>query len=470
MGQVWASLSPRKEFVKGIHCLQAYSSLMIGWYEEVSGQQINIDKSGFLVHDKRSSRCVARVRQVTGFVLKSLLVRYLGCPLFSGRRKSGYSMDLVQSVIDKISAWRSRCLSFGGRIILIKHVLSAILTHLLTWNLNMLRSWVPDSIVEEIVRKPVPMGFGQDNAIRCLTESGDFSLASTYPISGGQRPTSFMFDRVWHPLLPIKIAFFMIRVLRDRLLLASSLGRLNVHGPSKCFCCTEFQSESLDHIFSKGDLAQFLWRFFGHAVGVVFREAGVRSRLADVVGLFGGQCAGGPDGVVRWEMPSTGICKLNTDGCSLGNPGISGGGGVLRDSSGSLIFGFSIPLGELISLQTETRSLLYGVQQCLSRGFSRVQVEVDSLLLVNILRGKSRCPWRVRSKIESIQTVLRMGWSVEHCYREANQVADALSKVGALGSGIVIYTSQSALPRPARGAMVLDSTGTPVLCIRAMRS
>ncbi|XP_027103196.1 uncharacterized protein [Coffea arabica] len=365
------------------------------------------------------------------------------------------------------------------------------------------QSWVLDSIVEEIVRKPVPMGSGQDSAKWCLIESGDFSLASTYPISGGQRPASFMFDRVWHPLLLIKIAFFMIRVLRDRLLLASSLGRLNVHGPSKYFCCMEFQSESLDHIFSEGDLAQFLWRFFGHAVGVVYREAGVRSRLvgwwcrmphhscveavhsvvpsmicshiwlarnlayfegqflrrkticdrilADVVGLFGGQCAGGPDGVVRWETPSTKICKLNTDGCSPGNPGISGGGGVLRDSSGALIFGFSIPLGELISLQAETRSLLYGVQQYLSRGFSRVQIEVDSLLLVNILRDKSRCPWRVRSKIESIQTVLRTGWSVEHCYREANQVADALSKVGALGSGIVIYTSQSALPRPARG-------------------
>ena len=67
----------------------------IGWYEEVSGQQINVDKSDFLVHDMTPSRCVARVWQVTGFVLKSLPVRYLGCPLFSGRRKSMYFMDLV---------------------------------------------------------------------------------------------------------------------------------------------------------------------------------------------------------------------------------------------------------------------------------------------------------------------------------------------------------------------------------------
>ena len=106
--------------------------------------------------------------------------------------------------------------------------------------------------------------------------------------------------------------------------------------------------------------------------------------------------------VVCWELPFQGICKLNTDGCLLGNPGPSGGGGVLRDSSGDLLFGFSIPLGEMTSLQAETKSLLYGVQQCLLRGVSRVQVEVDSLLLVNVLPGKSRCPWLIRFDVEAI--------------------------------------------------------------------
>ena len=85
----------------------------------------------FLVHTKLPSQCVARVRRVTGFGLKSFSVRYLGCLLFAGRRKDLYSMELVQSVINKISSWRSRFLFNGGRLMLIKHVLSTVSIHLL---------------------------------------------------------------------------------------------------------------------------------------------------------------------------------------------------------------------------------------------------------------------------------------------------------------------------------------------------
>ncbi|XP_071918762.1 uncharacterized protein [Coffea arabica] len=299
-----------------------------------------------------------------------------------------------------------------------------------------------------------------------------------------------MFAGVWYPLLPVKISFFMMRVLRNRLLVASALGRLNVHGPSKCFCCLDPNSESLEHIFSEGDLAQFLWAFFGNAVGVVYRGTGVRSRLvgwwslptrhsrmkmihtvfpsiicwhiwlaylvgteslrrrticdrimADAVGLVCEKAEGESEGysswhafyaslsgwrpryshrMVCWEPSGQAICKLNTDGCSLGNLGKSGGGGVLRDASGELVFGFSIPLGEVTSLQAEAKSLIYGVQQCVLRGFSSVQVEVDSLLLANILQGKLKCPWLIRSKFETFQANCALARTVGHCYREAN--------------------------------------------------
>ncbi|XP_071923159.1 uncharacterized protein [Coffea arabica] len=148
------------------------------------------------------------------------------------------------------------------------------------WNQRLLRQWVPDYIVSEIVSKAVPAGNAQDCVVWELTESGEFSIASSYLLLSGQTPSSFMFDRVWHSLLLVKISFFMVRLLRDRLPLASSLGRLNVHGPSKCFCCTDSQSELLEHIFTEGELAQFLWAFFGNAASVVYRGAGVRSRLA----------------------------------------------------------------------------------------------------------------------------------------------------------------------------------------------
>lgn len=54
--------------------------------------------------------------------------------------------------------------------------------------------------------------------------------------------------------------------------------------------------------------------------------------------------------LVSWEKSIQGHCKLNTNGCSLDNPSLSGRGGILRDSSGALLLGFSILFGVLTSV------------------------------------------------------------------------------------------------------------------------
>ena len=48
---------------------------------------------------------------------------------------------------------------------------------------------------------------------------------------------------------------------------------------------------------------------------------------------------------VRWEKPSPGWVKLNTDGSSLVNPGIAGSGGLIRNSDGDWIMGFVRNIG-----------------------------------------------------------------------------------------------------------------------------
>lgn len=53
---------------------------------------------------------------------------------------------------------------------------------------------------------------------------------------------------------------------------------------------------------------------------------------------------------------------LNTDGCSKGNPGTSGGGGVIRDAVGLPLVGFSAFFGEASSIQAEALALLIGLR------------------------------------------------------------------------------------------------------------
>ena len=61
-----------------------------------------------------------------------------------------------------------------------------------------------------------------------------------------------------------------------------------------------------------------------------------------------------------WRAKEAGMLTLNTDGCSKGNSGLSGSGGILRDSSGTPLLAFSAYFGDTSSLRVEALALLTG--------------------------------------------------------------------------------------------------------------
>ncbi|KAL0417383.1 UNVERIFIED_CONTAM: putative mitochondrial protein [Sesamum latifolium] len=100
-------------------------------YEAISGQRINKDKSSFTVDKRTSNLRIQCIQQVTGFRLKHLPITYLGAPLFKGNKKGVLFDDLVQKIKNRISGWEKALLSHGGRLQLIKSVLSVMPTYLL---------------------------------------------------------------------------------------------------------------------------------------------------------------------------------------------------------------------------------------------------------------------------------------------------------------------------------------------------
>ena len=67
--------------------------------------------------------------------------------------------------------------------------------------------------------------------------------------------------------------------------------------------------------------------------------------------------------------------KLNTDGSSLGNPGLAGGGGLIRDEEGKWIAGFARKIGKTTSFFAELCALRDGLNVCISHNFAAVEVE-----------------------------------------------------------------------------------------------
>jgi len=98
-------------------------------YEQVSNQLINRDKSHFMIPVDSPQDITDIIKAETGFTQKDSPINYLGCPLYIGGQRIIYYSQLVDKVAKRISGWQSRLLNFGGRLILVKHVLQSIPIH-----------------------------------------------------------------------------------------------------------------------------------------------------------------------------------------------------------------------------------------------------------------------------------------------------------------------------------------------------
>ncbi|KAL3510104.1 hypothetical protein ACH5RR_029505 [Cinchona calisaya] len=64
--------------------------------------------------------------------------------------------------------------------------------------------------------------------------------------------------------------------------------------------------------------------------------------------------------------------------------GSCGGGGLLRDSAGRLVFGFASSFGHKTIMEAEIMALINGVKLCLDHGCTILLIESDSQTLLSI--------------------------------------------------------------------------------------
>lgn len=81
---------------------------------------------------------------------------------------------------------------------------------------------------------------------------------------------------------------------------------------------------------------------------------------------------------VKWLKPLNRTLKLNTDGCSNGNPGLAGGGDVRRNNKGDLIMAFSTFFCVCSNNMAEKKAILIGIKWCLDKGYRDVLGYSDS--------------------------------------------------------------------------------------------
>ncbi|XP_027184096.1 uncharacterized protein LOC113782402 [Coffea eugenioides] len=126
-------------FTNGLKASVQLVKRVVDGYYSLSGQQVNCQKSYFLVHPRLPPQHRAMIRMVTGFSYKSFPIKYLGCPLYIGRRRLTYFADICSAA---------------------------------QWNVQLLNRVLEPELVRQVVKVPRPSSRGTDRMVWALTADG----------------------------------------------------------------------------------------------------------------------------------------------------------------------------------------------------------------------------------------------------------------------------------------------------------
>ncbi|WMV35398.1 hypothetical protein MTR67_028783 [Solanum verrucosum] len=141
--------------------------------------------------------------------------------------------------------------------------------------------------------------------------------------------------------------------------------------------------------------------------------------------------------VVVWKKPTEGRFKLNSDASFLRSNNRAGIGGIIRDAVGDLVMAYSIPIFCESNNQAEAEAVRYGVQWSNQNNINRLDLEMDSMVIANMLKEENNSNLKLKEIIREIRLNMDIDETqVRHCFREANQMADLLAKM-ASSSGMV---------------------------------
>ncbi len=128
---------------------------------------------------------------------------------------------------------------------------------------------------------------------------------------------------------------------------------------------------------------------------------------------------------------------MNFDGCSKGNPGISGAGAVIYDDN-TEIWSDSFFVGEkATNNHAEYAGLILGLQQAVELDIKRLLVIGDSQLVINHMKGIYKCSSPNLIELYNRAKQLEKQFDeifYEHVLRNFNKRADELSNEGILKS------------------------------------
>ena len=176
--------------------------------------------------------------------------------------------------------------------------------------------------------------------------------------------------------------------------------------------------------------------------------------------FFQSASATASDRYIRWNNNNFNCVILNVDGSCIGSPIRAGFGGLIRNSVGLFMSGYSgfIPSSSDI-LQAELTAIYHGISISFDMGITDMVIYSDSLRYIKLITDNNSQFHLHVVLIQDIRDMLFQGnYSVHHTLREGTYCADYFAKLGAsTDARIQIHSSP---PEDLRPLLRNDASGT----------
>ncbi|XP_042954602.1 uncharacterized protein LOC122291016 [Carya illinoinensis] len=358
----------------------------------------------------------------------------------------------------------------------------------LGWNMELFTRLVGYQKAEDLILQLGRVNNGTDVLIWLPNADGLLSTKSDWNCIRTRGPDFPWAKWVWHPALPKKMSITMWKAIHDCLPVDDRIRKIGIPIAYRCDCCSESEYEDLNHSLARGDFAEKIWCICSVVLGIPWREGwSWRQRVECWYrqaknSTRSGQLLGLLPAIITWRLWGQ-RCKARMEGlmesvqqvwCSIKywvswialkikdvnlltkqDEGVlhcpSGAGGIIRDHKGNMLCGFAVETGHNSNNHAELMGLLHGLHHICLMGFVSVEIELDSMLVLNWLRNKRCGLWYMEDYWDEIQSRLAgLHVSLGHCFRECNSVANGFAKLGANGQ-TVFWSSLSELPAHIRG-------------------
>lgn len=139
-----------------------------------------------------------------------------------------------------------------------------------------MKELLPDHLVQQIQIIPIGNQNKEDQSFWALSDNGKYTNKSAWNLVRKSSPKVQFIDKVWNSTIPFKMSFLVWRLWHSKLPFDDVIIKYGKQIVSRCNCCSNPNTNNINHVFVEGQAASYIWKLFGNALGIQHQSYPIR--------------------------------------------------------------------------------------------------------------------------------------------------------------------------------------------------